>query len=104
MSDQEQNVTLRDVYDLVGEAKKESSTQFEKVNGDITDLKVSVGKVETKLDGQDVRISANENALGTLRNKIHDQRVRAAQIGGLAGVVITAILRGIEWLLAQAGA
>ena len=94
-------VSLRDVYDLVGESRKELSTQIEKVNGEVVDLKVDVGKVNTRMESQDVRIEANTNALGTLRDAVQTQRIRSAQLGGIAGVVVTGALKVLEWVLAQ---
>jgi peptidoglycan hydrolase CwlO-like protein len=99
-----EEVSLKDVYDAVGETRKELSDQIEKVNGDVVDVKVAVGKIETKLDTHEIRIKVVEDEQKTLRDKVHEQRVKAAQMGGLAGVGITALLRALEWLLSQINA
>lgn len=96
-----ENVTLRDVYELVDSSRKETAQAIEKVSDDVVELKVDVGKMNTRMDGQDVRIEANTTGMGTLRNKVTTQRIRSAQLGGIAGVVVTAGLRLLEWILAQ---
>lgn len=101
MTDADQNVSLKDVYDLVGETRKEISTQVEKVNGDVTDLKVSVGQIETKLDGHDDRIGDNTSRIRVLEEKIRTQRLRAAELGGVVGGAVTIILRIAENLLSR---
>lgn len=96
-------VSLKDVYDLVGESRKELSTQIEKVNGDVTDIKVQVGQVETKLDNHTTRIVQVEKDVRKLSEKVNAMRLRAAELGGLAGVGVNVILRALEWLLLQVG-
>lgn len=100
MTDAE-NVSLKDVYDLVDSSRKELSTSIEQVNGDVTDIKVQVGKIETNMNNQDSRITDNTSRVRILEKKVHDQRVRAAQLGGVVGGVITIILQGIEFLLSR---
>ncbi len=100
MTDSE-NVSLKDVYDLVDSSRKELSTSIEKVNGDVTDIKVQVGQIETNMGNQDTRITDNTSRVRTLEMKVHDQRLRAAQLGGVVGGVITIVLQGIEFLLSR---
>ncbi len=100
MTDSE-NVSLKDVYDLVDSSRKELSTSIEKVNGDVTDIKVQVGQIETNMGNQDTRITDNTSRVRTLEKKVHDQRLRAAQLGGVVGGVITIVLQGIEFLLSR---
>lgn len=96
-----ENVTLKDVYELVDTSRKETAAQITQVNGDVVDLKVQVGKIDTRLEGQDVRIAANTSALNTLRDAVATQRIRSAQLGGIAGVIVTGTLKLFEWILAQ---
>ena len=104
-------VSLKDVYELVDNSRKETSEQLEKVNGNVTKNQVALGKLETKMeakadliDNNKDRLDGHDAELKTLSDKVHDQRVKAARIGGLAGVGVTAALRALEWVLTQVGA
>ena len=73
-------VTIKDVYELVDKSRKETAKAINKVNGDVTDVKVKVGKIETKLDaqekrmnGQDDKIEANTTDLKTMRDRYMKQ-------------------------------
>ena len=97
-------ITIKDVYDLVDKSRKETSTQIEKVNGDVTDVKVKVGKIETKLDaqekrmnGQDAKIDANADAVNTMRDRYMKQLQKAAGVGGITGTLAAIIVALIEF-------
>ena len=97
-------ITIKDVYELVDQSRKETSQQFEKVNGDITDVKVQVGKIETKLDshearmnGQDDKIKANTDDLKTMRERYMKQLQKAAGVGGVTGTLAAIIIVLIEF-------
>ncbi len=98
MSDNPEQVTLKDVYDLVDSSRKETAQQIEKVNGDVTDVKVSVGKIETKLDDHDRRITENKTGLGKLQEQARQRLIRTASAGGLAGTLAAIILQIIATL------
>ena len=97
-------ITIKDVYELVDQSRRETSQQFEKVNGDITDVKVQVGKIETKLDshearmnGQDDKIEANSDDLKTMRDRYMKQLQKAAGVGGVTGTLAAIIIVLIEF-------
>ena len=97
-------ITIKDVYELVDKSRKETSKQIQKVNGDVTDVKVQVGKIETKLDavedrmnGQDDKIEANVTALNTMRDRYMKQLQRAAGVGGVTGTLAAIIVALIEF-------
>ena len=97
-------ITIKDVYELVDQSRKETSQQFEKVNGDITDVKVQVGKIETKLDshetrmnGQDDKIKANTDEVNTMRDRYMKQLQKAAGVGGITGTLAAIIVALIEF-------
>ncbi len=93
MTDGDGGVTLKDVYDLVDNSRKETAQQIEKVNGDVVEVKVAVGKVETKLDSHDERIRDNTTDIGTLREQARQRLIRTASAGGIAGTIAAIILQ-----------
>lgn len=101
MDDNPQQVTLKDVYDLVDNSRKETADQIEKVNGNVTELKVDVGKLETKLDGHDSRIEQNETDIRTLRERLNSELRRAAAAGGITGVLANIVLEVIKFVSAR---
>lgn len=97
-------ITIKDVYDLVDRSRKETAVQIQKVNGDVTDVKVQVGKIETKLDaqeermnGQDDKIKANTDELKTMRDRYMKQLQKAAGIGGVTGTIAAIIVALIDF-------
>ena len=97
-------ITIKDVYELVDQSRRETSQQFQKVNGDITDVKVEVGKIQTKLDshearmnGQDDKIEANTTGVNTMRDRYMKQLQKAAGVGGVTGTLAAIIIVLIEF-------
>lgn len=97
-------ITIKDVYDLVDRSRKETAVQIEKVNGDVTKVKVKVGKIETKLDAQrermdnqDDKIDANTAALNTMRDRYMKQLQKAAGVGGVTGTIAAIIIALIDF-------
>lgn len=97
-------VTIKDVYELVDKSRKETAKAINKVNGDVTDVKVKVGKIETKLDavedrmnGQDDKIEVNTTALNTMRDRYMKQLQKAAGVGGVTGTLAAIIVAMIEF-------
>ncbi len=97
-------VTIKDVYELVDKSRKETAKAINKVNGDVTDVKVQVGKIETKLDshekrmnGQDDKINAGITELKTMRERYMKQLQKAAGVGGITGTLAAIIVAVIEF-------
>ncbi len=97
-------VTIKDVYELVDRSRKETAKQLVKVNGDLTDVKVQVGKIETKLDshekrmnGQDERIDDNADELKTMGDRYMRYLQKAAGVGGATGTIAAIIIALIDF-------
>lgn len=99
--DDNPNVTLKDVYQLVGQARKDTSDEIAKVNGDVVDLKVAVGKIDTKLDGQVDRVDNLDDRVGDLDRDFRKVLSRAQQRGGIAGTLAAVLISAIDFFVME---
>lgn len=83
----------------------ELQTHMIYVRHGIDDIKASLSKGDTKMDGLDLRLSSVEQTvnhpktgLDATRDKVDGLNLKAAALGGVAGVLSALGLGGIGWL------
>lgn len=91
-------VELKDVYELVDRSRKEQAEAIGKVHSDVVEVKVQVGKLETRLDDHSSRIGNLEK---NYQDLVRKALVRGSEAGGVVGFLSAALLRVIELLASR---